>query len=617
MNHRNISWSELPPELLSEIAERLETRSEIVRFRTICKSWRNSVSFSQFSQKSILSPLLPYKISSNTLSLFRNRNSINHPRRSLIIAASSVFIVRSNRNPNLPPWLITVEELNPGKLFIRAPLSRFEIEKLPGYVMKILGSTHYDVSEIGRLYAFRLTGFQIKSMNDSNPWNKWFKIYNKVVLFIDPNCRTNPRIDDCMAAILYDNGNLATVRLKDDYEHLERYSSVEKFDDLVMLKRKIYMIDRKGRVYSKMFRESGLSKIVDEPIGKGHDNDRRKRLVESNGKLYLIYRFHECYKDVMFKVFKLNEGLLKWDEVKGIGNDQILFVTLEGSFFVPKKDIDGWKGNCIVFSRNSFPTYNDTLKGDRDIFKTWKKTELDIAVFDFDSGDCGPIACYPKYSEVFWPSLDWISSKSVSNQDEMDSTSEIGSKPVSEADMLASSKAAADVQTGRPNIAQEGQNNIDSGLAVNSVLQDSVGSSSDSVLQSVGNGALPTQEKFHGVDVNSDLVPVLQKIWEKHGNIIQEFVAHNDQMILKWALESLAKMAVILQNNSENLSDSQAEYLDATLHNLQTMNFKLDWLVPLVKHAHVMKELISTKAKLLAQLREVDENLDKQRKSLL
>lgn len=136
-------------------------------------------------------------------------------------------------------------------------------------------------------------------------------------------------------------------------------------------------------------------------------------------------------------------------------------------------------------------------------------------------------------------------------------------------------------------------------------------------LQSVGNGALPTQEKFHGVDVNSDLVPVLQKIWEKHGNIIQEFVAHNDQMILKWALESLAKMVVVLQNNSENLSDSQAEYLDATLHNLQTMNFKLDWLVPLVKHAHVMKELISTKAKLLAQLREVDENLDKQRISLL
>lgn len=69
------------------------------------------------------------------------------------------------------------------------------------------------------------------------------------------------------------------------------------------------------------------------------------------------------------------------------------------------------------------------------------------------------------------------------------------------------------------------------------------------------------------------MVPILKKIWEKHGNIIQEFVAQNDQMILKWALESLAKMVVILQNNTGNsLSDSEAEYLDATLYNLQTMS---------------------------------------------
>ena len=335
---------------------------------------------------------------------------MNHLGSSLILVASSVFIVRSNLSPNLPPWLITVEELNPGKLFIRQPLSRFKIENVPDYVMKILGSTHYDVSEIGRLYAFRLNGFCIKSMNDRNSWKKWLNFYNKVVLFIDPNCRISPRIDDCIAAILYDNGNLATIRLKDEYERLEGYSSIGKFDDLVMFKQKIYVIDRKGRVYSMMFRQFGLSKIVHEPIGKGHANDRRKRLVESNGELYLIYRSHECYKNVMFKVFKLNERLMKWDEVKGIGNDQVLFVTLDGSFFVPKKDIYGWKGNCIVFSRNSFPTYNDTLKGDRDVFKTWKKTELDVAVFDFESGDCGPIACYPKYSDVFWPSLDWISS---------------------------------------------------------------------------------------------------------------------------------------------------------------------------------------------------------------
>ena len=37
----------------------------------------------------------------------------------------------------------------------------------------------------------------------------------------------------------------------------------------------------------------------------------------------------------------------------------------------------------------------------------------------------------------------------------MDFTSEIGPKPVSQAEILASSEAAADLQTGIPNIAQE------------------------------------------------------------------------------------------------------------------------------------------------------------------
>ncbi|XVF45604.1 hypothetical protein PTKIN_Ptkin02bG0219700 [Pterospermum kingtungense] len=35
-------WSQLPPELLPLIAKRLETRFDVLRFRSVCSSWRSS-----------------------------------------------------------------------------------------------------------------------------------------------------------------------------------------------------------------------------------------------------------------------------------------------------------------------------------------------------------------------------------------------------------------------------------------------------------------------------------------------------------------------------------------------------------------------------------------------
>ncbi|KAK9666265.1 hypothetical protein RND81_14G172600 [Saponaria officinalis] len=107
--------------------------------------------------------------------------------------------------------------------------------------------------------------------------------------------------------------------------------------------------------------------------------------------------------------------------------------------------------------------------------------------------------------------------------------------------------------------------------------------------------------KFEGFDIRSDLVPILQKIWRKHGNIIERSTMRSNHIITR-ALESLATMVEILEDNPvESISDCQADYLSTTLSDLKTMCFKVHWLGSFVEKAvklHKSKPLVDSLNKL-------------------
>ena len=44
MDRRIVNWSELPPELLSTIGNHLDASIDVLRFRSVCNSWRSSIS---------------------------------------------------------------------------------------------------------------------------------------------------------------------------------------------------------------------------------------------------------------------------------------------------------------------------------------------------------------------------------------------------------------------------------------------------------------------------------------------------------------------------------------------------------------------------------------------
>lgn len=353
-----------------------------MQFRAVCRTWRSSVPLSVLSSRNFLSPFLPYK-------------GMSH---SSVLVTNSVFVLRSAVNHKLQqPWLISIEELNPGKLYVRAPLSRVVIKDLPIGFLRSLDLS--DFQELGRFYTLR----RVDRPQEMFSEKRLYEYDNKVLLFVNPNCGTCPTIDDCTVIELYDHVDYLSITRLNNGEKRQVCFKGREFDDLVNFKGRIYAVDYQGRVCSMDYHSLRISSVTIDPLPGGSRSNYKKRLAVSCGELYVVLR--RCQKsdhDAAFKVFKLNEGKQKWDKIEGIGDDRILFVTFDGCFFASAKHFPGWKGNCIVFRRGSFPEYSGIRNYDSKIFDSWK-LHLDVAIFHFEDNDCRPLETYPGYSAVIWP----------------------------------------------------------------------------------------------------------------------------------------------------------------------------------------------------------------------
>ncbi|XP_021762700.1 F-box protein SKIP23-like [Chenopodium quinoa] len=323
--------------------------------------------------------------------------------RTKFLVANSVFLVRSAINPKLQPWLVSVEESNPGKLSVRSPLSRLVAKRLPEKFPHNLDLSQFHVSELARFHTYKLVD---KNSTDNNsdgvvryynhPTNG-FPLDNRVVLFVNPDCAK----DDYTVVELSNVTALFVKSVMDGAAH-HVSSWGRKLDDIISFKGKIYGVDRKGRVLSMGYKSLKMLKVVEEPLCEGSGSENKKRLVVSCDELYLVYTvwgFKNTFPTT-FKVFKLNEEEKKWDKLEqGIGNDRILFVTFDGCFFAPAKDFPRWRGNCIVSRKKCFPLYSSN----RVVNIAMLKGVMGIVVYHFEGGDCRYLLEYPSYSDFLWP----------------------------------------------------------------------------------------------------------------------------------------------------------------------------------------------------------------------
>ncbi len=119
--NRNPPWTELPPELLYDIANSLTSNPlDILVFRSFCRSWRSS--FPRLPHISLLSPNLPLSIPFSHTYFYRGKHFLDV---TVIYALYRSFAAELPEFKSLSrtSCILFLDEFTPGKVTIRLPFS--------------------------------------------------------------------------------------------------------------------------------------------------------------------------------------------------------------------------------------------------------------------------------------------------------------------------------------------------------------------------------------------------------------------------------------------------------------------------------------------------------------
>jgi hypothetical protein len=374
MDKEVVNWSNLSEELLPYIGKSLDAGIDILRFRSVCVSWRSSI-----PPLREISPCLPLRFPYAD----SNGNAVD-----AFVSQSTIYRLEpSDENPNIPAssssskgWLIKVEESETGKIRLLNPLSCLHSRFLPASFPNGINLLDFRVVEVSKSYKLQYS--------DGSP----ICGVSKVVLY--PNSAWTS-VKDCMIFALYDGGKLGFAKYGD-----EKWTLVDdknsNYDDIIVYKGQFYVIDRLGIVSWIECSSLKLIQFFPPLCGLG----TQKHLVESCGEFYVVDRYfkrerrlrhhenmnhnlpryHVCPRTVDFKVYKLDQELGDWVMVQNLG-DRVFFLGNDSSLFVSARQFGGCKWNCIYFT-----------------------DENDIGVFCLEDHNIEKMVNFPDYSHIFWPS---------------------------------------------------------------------------------------------------------------------------------------------------------------------------------------------------------------------
>ncbi|KAH7849575.1 hypothetical protein Vadar_019846 [Vaccinium darrowii] len=331
------NWSDLPPELLTLIGKRLETRIDVLRFRSVCSSWRFSLPSGTWP------PPLPL-----TLPFPIVPHSFPHPRGHYALTEATVYRLQNLSNSPPKTWIIKVSENLPeGKMRLLNPLSIGKrITPLRNY-QKILHLSQFRIFEICRSCSLGVTYDDFDNPIDWEQENQeMINTVQKAVFF-----------NNLTVVVIHNNGDLAGLRLGDEkWTPIVECGGGKAYSDLMNFKGKIYAVSDKGDC---LVIDSSLN-IRESSSPWNYLSGNKKHLVESCGELWLLDR---DYKETCFEAYKLKEvgAEHEWVEVSDLG-DTILFASRDCcSFSVSAADFKGrnCKGNCIFFLNDSYRDSDD------------------------------------------------------------------------------------------------------------------------------------------------------------------------------------------------------------------------------------------------------------------
>ncbi|KAK9064483.1 hypothetical protein SSX86_015865 [Deinandra increscens subsp. villosa] len=385
-------WSQLPRELLDLISHHLNSETDLLRFRSVCTSWRSSTH--PFPSRF---PILPNAgISDTTWGFYLSKRTIFR-------------LALPDPDPQKPhlPWLIKVERDNPLKTHLMNPLTGSEFIPLLPSFPKSLDLLNFRVTELGNEYALQYISYRpnANSIGDS------VTLYMEKVAFCGFGV-DGFGVDGFVLLTIHVSGKLAVLK------NGERKWSIindlpAPYDDVLFFDGEFYAVDSTGRTVIVDPKTMSLEVVSGSVFGGD-----KKFLVESVGELLMVdkylsvgpendtdydeenYEFYEdfdCFmseRTVRLEVYKLDKEGGKWVEVKDLG-DRMLFLGDNCGFSASSLEFPGCKGNCVFFTGQN--------REDDGLIKS-----KGVGVFDLESGSIGAVCNDSGYSQLFWPPPRWL-----------------------------------------------------------------------------------------------------------------------------------------------------------------------------------------------------------------
>ncbi|XVF45603.1 hypothetical protein PTKIN_Ptkin02bG0219600 [Pterospermum kingtungense] len=371
-------WSQLPQELVTLIAKHLETRFDVLRFRSVCSSWR-----SFFPPK--VYPL-PKCLPTNTTDRYKCFEE--H------ITIDTLYLVRLPGPDHAAAacWVVNIREYaHHVKMGLVKPLSDDELKPLPLKFPKVLDLTNFQVIELGHRFAARYN----VDLND--PIMKFVcnDQSTRQAAFLWSN--TNP--DDFMMLTVLNYVVLEVVFSRSGQIQSTQLEDVDGVQDIISFNGKFYVVELNGRtiVVDQSLNVSFLQ-LVGSP-------NSRMFLVQSGDNLLAVQMLFLArsvsivsHKAVRFKIFRLDEEAHEWDEIKSLG-DQILFLGSNHAVSASASEFYWGKGNLIFYSSDHSTTTRYSDSEHRPMF-----------VFDFETRTTRPLEKCSAYCNLFWPPPEWLTS---------------------------------------------------------------------------------------------------------------------------------------------------------------------------------------------------------------
>ncbi|GMP99044.1 hypothetical protein CsSME_00046682 [Camellia sinensis var. sinensis] len=256
---KQVQWSTLPKDVIPILSNRLETRIDLLRFRSVCRSWRSS-SAASLSSPPLSLPNLPFPFSPLAAD----------PRRgTFTAAATTVFLLQPfDEIPHRTTshYLIKVEE--DAKTRLVCPVSDLVQTRFPAGFPKEVNLLEFCISQVHNSYTFRTLELL--------------------------NCKP---IEAGLPFMWDLDGRLAMLRVGDDSWtpiHTRHFVC----DDVIVYKGNFYTVDRSGRAFV-LGPNMNLIEIAPPPTNE-NGKKKKKHLVESIGDLLLVDKFFELHERNVF-----------------------------------------------------------------------------------------------------------------------------------------------------------------------------------------------------------------------------------------------------------------------------------------------------------------------------